>query len=175
MISNEIKSLINKQINDEIWSAYLYLSMSLDSYYKDYSGAGQWFYVQAMQEIDHACRLQKYLLSQGQHVDLLPIDGVPTQWTSLLTMFEDAMNHEKAITKCINNIVNQAKEEQDYATLSMLMWFVDEQIEEEQTALTMVNKLRAAQGNSCYMYEIDKSMKTRKYRRVLHNRSEQWL
>lgn len=135
---------VNKQINAELWSSYLYLAMSLDAQQKNLNGLAHWFFVQWREEQDHARILQHYLASRNATVVLYPINGVPPNWVDASHMFKDTLNHEKEVTKMINKLMNIAIEESDYATISRLLWFVDEQVEEEETASELYKKFSAA-------------------------------
>src|SRR5690606_1989161 len=125
---------INKQINAEFWSAYLYLSMSTHFANEGLPGFANWFKVQFQEEQDHAMKFMNYLISKGNKVELKPIEKVDTSWESLLKAFEVTLNHERVVTSLINNLVSIARKENDYATENMLQWFVSEQVEEEETA-----------------------------------------
>lgn len=175
MISKEITSMLNKQINAELWSAYLYLSMSLDADHKSLRGISNWFYVQAQEELHHAHMLQNYLSAQGAKVELLPISGVQSTWANPLTMFEKALQHEISVTGMIHEIVKEAQKEQDYATLSRMQWFVDEQVEEENNATNLVFKMKEAVKSPCYLYKLDAELAHRKYEEPEHLRGENWI
>lgn len=175
MVSREISGMINKQINAELWSAYLYLSMSLDADYKGLRGVSNWFYVQAQEELHHAHLLQNYMSAQGSKVELLPISGVQSSWPNPLTMFEKALQHETFVTGLIHDIVKESQKEQDYATLSKMQWFVDEQVEEENKASTLVFKMKEAVKSSCFLYKLDEELAKRKYDEPEHLRAENWI
>lgn len=163
MISQQIQKLINEQINVELWSAYLYLSMSLDAEHKGYSGIGNWCYVQAQEEFSHSRILQRYMISQDCDVSLTAIRDVSNNWDTPLEMFHSILNHERVITKMINEIVLQAQRLQDYATINLMMWFVAEQVEEEEQCLDLVQKFSKASDAPCYFMQIDYELKKRKY------------
>ena len=125
MLSKKMEDALNAQINAEFWSAYLYLSMSSNFAALGNPGFANWFSVQFKEEQDHAMILIKYILSRGGKVTLAPIDKVQTEWSSPLAAFEDTLAHEKKVTSMINNLYALAEEEKDYATKSMLGWFID--------------------------------------------------
>ena len=131
MISKKIEEALNAQINAEFWSAYLYLSMSANFAVKGNPGFANWFNIQFKEEQDHAQIFIKYLLSRGGKVVLSPIEAVKTEWESPLDAYKDTLEHEKKVTSMINNLYALASAENDYATQSMLKWFIDEQVEEE--------------------------------------------
>lgn len=163
MISQQIQKLINEQINVELWSAYLYLSMSLDAELKGFPGIGNWCYVQAQEELSHSSIMQRYMISQDCSVCLTSIREVPNSWDTPLDMFRSILKHERVITKMINEIVLQAQRLQDYATVNLMMWFVDEQVEEEDQCLDLVQKFSKASDAPCYFMQIDYELKKRKY------------
>ena len=163
MLSKKLHDAINAQINAELWSAYLYLSMSMDAEAKGLKGVANWFYVQFREEQDHARILQNYLNSRDAKVTLLPIEAVRTEWASALEMFTDTLAHEKKVTAMIHNLVAIATEDKDYASSNMLVWFVDEQVEEESNARDMIAACEAVEGNKYGMYQFDKELAARTY------------
>lgn len=163
MISKKLQDAINAQINAEIWSAYLYLSMSLDADQKGLKGFANWMYVQFKEELAHARIFMNYLNSRDAAVSLMPVEGVKTSWTSALEMFQDTLTHERKVTAMINNLAAIAADDRDYASLNMLNWFIDEQVEEEETARDMIAALEAVEGNKFGLYMLDKDQTTRTY------------
>lgn len=163
MMSRELFKAINDQINAELWSAYLYLSMSMDCEAKGYKGIANWFYVQFQEEQDHARIFMNYLNSRDEKVVLLPIAEVQTEWDSVLDMYKDTLNHEKKVTAMINNIAAIAEQDRDYASINRIVWFIDEQVEEEEAAREMITTFEAVEGNKYGMYMIDKELATRTY------------
>ena len=163
MISNKLYDAINAQINAELWSAYLYLSMSLDAENKGLKGVANWFYVQFREEQDHARIFMNYLLSRDAEVKLAPIAEVRTAWASPLEMFKDTLEHEKKVTAMIHNLAAIAAEDKDYASSNMLVCFVDEQVEEESNARDMIAACEAVEGNKYGMYQFDKELAARTY------------
>ena len=163
MLSRKLHDAINAQVNAELWSAYLYLAMSLDAEAKGYKGVANWFYIQFQEEQAHARIFMNYLNSRDAKVELLPIDAVPATWDSVLDMFRQTLEHEKKVTALINNLAAIAKEDRDYASENRLIWFVDEQVEEEEAARDMIFNLEAVEGNKYGMYMLDKELATRTY------------
>ena len=163
MMSRNLYNAINDQINAELWSAYLYLSMSMDCEAKGYKGIANWFYVQFQEEQAHARIFMNYLNSRGEKVVLLPIAEVKTEWDAVLDMFKDTFNHEQKVTSMINNIAAIAEQDRDYATVNRIAWFVDEQVEEEESAREMISTFEAVEGNKYGMYMLDKELATRAY------------
>lgn len=163
MLSPKLHNAINAQVNAELWSAYLYLAMSLDAEAKGYKGVANWFYIQFQEEQAHARIFMNYLNSRDAKVELLPIDAVPSTWESVLEMFKQTLEHEKKVTSLIQNLVAIAKEDRDYASENRLIWFIDEQIEEEESARDMIFNLEAVEGNKYGMYMLDKDLASRVY------------
>lgn len=163
MLSEKLQAAINDQINAELWSAYLYLAMSLDAEAKGFKGVANWFYVQWLEEQDHARIFMNYLNSRDCKVELQPIAEVRTEWTSVLEMFQETLRHEKIVTARINNLAAIAAEDKDFASSNMLVWFINEQVEEEESARDMIFATEAVDGNKYGMYQLDKELATRTY------------
>lgn len=163
MISNKLQDAINEQINAELWSAYLYLSMSLDAEAKGYKGVANWFYIQFREEQDHARIFMNFLNSRDAKVLLRPIEEVPTTWPNILAMFEQTLQHEQKVTSLINNLAAIARDDNDFASINRFTWFIDEQVEEEDTARGMIQAFRAVEGNQYGMYMVDKELASRTY------------
>ena len=163
MLSQKLQDAINAQINAELWSAYLYLSMSMDAEAKGYKGVANWFFVQWQEEQDHARILMNYLNSRDCKVELKPIEAVDTTWGSVLEMFQETPKHEKVVTGLINNLAAIAAEDKDFASSNMLVWFIDEQIEEEESARDMIFAAEAVENDKYGMYQLDKELAARVY------------
>ena len=163
MISKRLHDAINAQVNAELWSAYLYLAMSLDADNKGYKGVANWFYVQFQEEQAHARIFMNYLNSRDAKVMLLPIDPVPASWDSVLDMFRQTLEHEKKVTSLINNLAFIATDDRDFASINRLNWFIDEQVEEEESAREMIAAVEAVEGNKYGMYMLDKDLAARTY------------
>lgn len=163
MISQKLHAAVNAQINAELWSAYLYLAMSLDAESKGYKGFANWFYIQFQEEQAHARIFMNYLNSRDAKVELLPIEEVPSTWDSVLEMYKHTLNHEKKVTSLINNLATIAREDNDFASINRLTWFIDEQVEEEESARDMIAALEAVDGNKYGLYMLDKEQAARTY------------
>lgn len=163
MLSQKLHDALNAQINAELWSAYLYLSMSMDAETKGYKGVANWFYIQFKEEQDHARIFMNHLNSRDAKVDLKPIDEVPTTWNSVLDMFNQTLEHERKVTALIGNLAEIAKADNDFASVNRLVWFIDEQVEEEETARDMIASVEAVEGNKYGMYMLDKELSARVY------------
>lgn len=163
MLSKKMQSALNAQINAELWSAYLYLSMSMDAADKGLKGVANWFAVQFREEQDHAQILINNMQSRGARVELAPIAAVETAWASPLAMYEDTLKHEKEVTAMINDLCAIAEAENDRASSNMLIWFIDEQVEEEQSAADIIAELKMVGDDKLGLYMIDKDMAARVY------------
>lgn len=163
MLSQKLHNAINEQINAEMWSAYLYLAMSLDAEAKGFKGVANWFYIQFQEEQAHARIFMNYLNSRDAKVELLPIEAVPSTWNSVLDMFRQTLEHEQKVTSLINNLAAIANEDRDYASVNRLNWFIDEQIEEEENAREMVTSVGFVEDNKYGMYMLDKELAARVY------------
>lgn len=155
MIKQNVQDIINKQINAEMYSAYLYLGMAIWCTDQNLGGAAHWLKLQAKEEMEHAMKFYKYLEDTGSQISLKAIDAPPAKWNSVLAVFEDAYKHEQKVTGMIYEIVNLANKEGDHATASMCKWFVDEQVEEEAQTLAIVNQLKMAGDSKGGLMQID--------------------
>ena len=142
MLSDTMQAALNKQVNAELYSSYLYLAMASNFEQMSLPGMGHWMRAQAKEELFHAMKLFEYIIERGGVATLAEIEAPPAKWDSALETFEDAYEHETKVTAMINDLVNLAIEEKDHATNSFLQWFVDEQVEEEASADEIVQKLR---------------------------------
>ena len=163
MLSEKLCNAFNAQINAELWSAYLYLSMSMDAAAKGHKGIANWFKIQFQEEQAHARLFMNYLNSRDAKVELLPIDPVPATWDSVLDMFRHTLEHEKKVTSMINNLAAIANEDRDFASINRLNWFIDEQVEEEESARDMIFAVEAVECNKYGMYQLDKELAARVY------------
>ncbi len=163
MISPKLQDALNAQINAEFWSAYLYLSMSMYFQSEGRPGFANWFKVQFQEEQAHAEIFMNYLNSRGGRVQLAPIEAVPTHWESALDVYKETLAHEEKVTAMINNLYAIAEAEHDYATRGKLDWFVSEQVEEEETARDLIDRLKLVGDNGLALYTIDQELATRTY------------
>lgn len=163
MISEKLHQAINQQINAELWSAYLYLAMSMDAESKSYKGVANWFYIQFQEEQAHARIFMNYLNSVDAKVELKPIEGVQTSWDSVLDMFKDTLTHEKKVSQLIRDLMSIAKDDRDYAAESKINWFIEEQVEEEETARDIIFAVESVENSKNDMYILDKELATRTY------------
>lgn len=154
MISESIQKSINDQINEELYSAYLYLAMSAYCESINYRGFAAWMKIQSDEEKKHAERFYSYLIDRNGRVMLRAVSAPPVEFGSIRELFEQTLEHEKKISGLINNIYDLAVREKDFATQEHLNWFVKEQVEEESSALTILEQVKMAgdkPGNLMYI------------------------
>ncbi len=161
MLSKTIEDAINAQINAELWSAYLYLSMATNFEAKGLPGVANWFKIQFKEEQAHAEIFMNYINSRGGRVILKPIDAVDTEWDTPLDAFKATLAHEQKVTALINSIYALAESEHDYATRDRLNWFISEQVEEEESAQELIDKFTLIGDNGMGLYMLDQELGTR--------------
>jgi ferritin len=161
MLSQKIQEVLNKQINNELFSEYLYLSMS--AYFEDasFKGMANWMRIQAGEEHGHALKIYDFINNRNGRVTLAQIEAPKTEWKSPLDVFEDALKHEQKITASIYDISNLALAEKDHASHDFLEWFVKEQVEEESAARTVVDQLKLVGSDGTGLYMIDQQLSQR--------------
>jgi ferritin len=162
MLSEKMVEALNKQINEEFYAAYLYLSMSAYCESIHLKGFADWLRVQRLEELTHALKIHDFLIECNARVTLLPIAEPQTEWATPLAIFEAAYEHEMKVTAMIHNLVKLAEELKEYAPTSLLQWFVDEQIEEESSTREVVKKLKLAGDSGIGLYMVDKELGKRK-------------
>ena len=155
MLDKKMEVALNQQVNAELWSSYLYLSMSYDMDNKGYEGMATWFAAQAKEEFDHASRFMKFIGERDGKVALMPIEEVQQAWKTPKDAFVDTLKHEKVVTEKIHRLMDMAVELKDYITQNFLKWFIDEQVEEESTARKIVEKLERIGDNPALLYALD--------------------
>jgi len=158
MISKKMEKALNEQVNAELYSAYLYLSM--EAYFKslNLNGFATWMRVQTQEEIAHAMKIYGFIDERGGRITLKAIDGPQTKWDSPLALFKDVYIHVQKVTGLINNLVNLAIEEKDHATNTFLQWFVNEQVEEEASADQVVQQLKMMEKAPGGMFMLDREL-----------------
>ncbi|KAA0009081.1 MAG: ferritin [Thermoplasmata archaeon] len=161
MLSERMMKALNKQLNAELYSAYLYLSMAAYFESKNLKGFTNWMRAQAQEELAHAMKFFDYINERGGRVYLEAIEKPPTEWKSPLDVFEATYEHEVKVTSMINDLVNMAMEEKDHATYNMLQWFVAEQVEEEASADEIRQQLRMIKEDGRGIMMLDRELKQR--------------
>jgi ferritin len=161
MISKKMSAALNKQIKEEFYSSYLYLSMSAYADNKNLKGFTHWLRLQAGEEREHGLKIMDYLLSIGETVALEAIEKPPVTFGTPKAMFEAVLKHEQKVTGLIHKLYDQAVADKDYRTQIMLQWFVNEQIEEEEQVQEVLDKIEAVGEKSTAIWWIDKELKKR--------------
>ena len=161
MISKKVGEALNEQVNAELYSAYLYLSM--EAYFESVSLAGfaNWMRIQTQEELMHAMKIYDFVIERDGKVLLKAIEQPQSAWESPLATFEAVYKHEQKVTGLINDLVNLAIEEKDHATNTFLQWFVSEQVEEEKNACDIVGKLKLIEDSPQALFMMDDQMAQR--------------
>ncbi len=162
MISEKMNKAINQQINKEIYSAYLYVSMAAYAASVGLGGCAHWFQAQAGEEIGHATKFFNYINEQGGRVVLSEIAAPPKTFKSAAALFEETLEHEKEVTASIHALATLAKKENDYATEALLQWFITEQVEEEASVADILQKLEIGGKDGKSLLILDSRLAQRK-------------
>lgn len=157
-INKKVEEVLNRQVNAELWSAYLYLSMASWSESRGFKGFANWMMVQFHEETSHALKIKDFVISRSGEIKLEPIAAVKTSWDSLLDMFEDTYEHECKVSELISACYETALAEKDYATSTMLQWFISEQTEEESNCLEIIDVLKITGERSGGIFYLDKKL-----------------
>jgi ferritin len=161
MISKKLQEAFNIQINKELFSEYLYLSMAAYCYEQELDGFANFFMVQTQEEHFHAMKMFNFLTDRGGRVLLKPIEGPETEFNSITDVFEKTLTHEQFVTKSINELMDLSLKENDHAAASFLKWFVDEQVEEEASVNKILGKLKLIKGEGQGLLMLDSELAAR--------------
>lgn len=163
MIKAKIQDALNKQLNAELYSSYLYLSMA--AYFESVSlkGFANWMLAQTREELVHAMKFYDYIHESAGRLNLTSISAPSAHWDSSLAAFEQVYEHEQKVTGLINDLVTLAVSEADQATNNFLKWFVAEQVEEESSADEIVQKLRLSGEDRSDLFRLDQELGQRKF------------
>ena len=161
MFNPKIQDAFNKQINAEVFSSYLYLSMSTYFDSQNLKGMANWMLIQAQEELQHAMKFLDFINERGGRVLLTQVEGPKTEWSSPLDVFEDAYRHECKVTGMINDLVDLSLSEKDHAANVFLQWFVTEQVEEEASAQEIADQLKLAGDQGGVLFMLDRELGTR--------------
>jgi len=161
MISERLLNELNKQINFEFYSAHIYLAMAAYCASEDFDGFSNWFKVQAEEEKFHAMKFYNYVNEMNGRVILEGMPDPQNDYKSLLDAFQVSLNHEKIVTSKIYNLTDIATEEKEHATISLLKWFVDEQVEEETNFSGLVKRLSRINDDPTSLYMLDAELAAR--------------
>jgi ferritin len=162
MINKPMQDAMNEQINKELFSSYLYLSMAAYFEAKNLSGFGTWMRVQADEEREHAMKFYNFILETGGKVTLKAIDAPKVEWNSNLEVVEEVAAHEAKVTASIYALYELALKEKDYPAQIMLQWFITEQVEEEKNAAEIVANLKMIEERGTAVLMLDKQLGKRK-------------
>jgi ferritin len=158
MLNAKMQEALNKQINAELFSSYLYLSMASWFESQSFMGMANWMRLQAQEELGHALKFYAFINDRNGRVLLQAVEGPKTEWNSPLEVFEEAYKHELKVTAMINGLVKLALAESDYAGHSFLQWFINEQVEEEAAAKLIIDKLTLVGDNGVALFMLDNEL-----------------
>lgn len=161
MINKKIEEALNAQINEEMFSAYLYMAMSAYLKSINLNGSSKWMEIQVQEELLHAKKIYDFIYNRGGEVVLEQINKPKTKWNSLINVFEEAYDHEQHITARISDLLKLSLEENDFATNSFLQWFITEQVEEEANVDDIVNQLKLIGKNEGALFMFDRELGSR--------------
>jgi ferritin len=162
MISKPFQDALNEQINFELFSAYLYLSMSAHFEAQNLPGFANWMRVQYQEETGHAMKFYKYVFDRNGVVTLKAIAQPATKFKTPLNIFKQVLEHEQKVTALINKLFELAVKEKDYAAQTFLQWFVNEQVEEEKNAIDIINLLEMIGDSPVSLIMADRQLGARK-------------
>ena len=155
MLSKTVQDAINEQVKNELYSAYLYLSMSTYCESNNLQGSARWMRAQAKEEQGHGLKLIDFVLDRGGTVALQALAQPPAEFASLLDLFQQVLDHERKVTAMINRLYETAVKESDYPTQNLMRWYVDEQVEEEKNAALIVEQLKMVGTQGTALFIID--------------------
>lgn len=161
MLTEKMLKALNGQLNAELYSSYLYLSMN--AYFKSINldGFANWMYYQAQEELEHSLKFYDFIIQRGGKVQLQQVEAPPSGWSSPLAVFEATLEHEQKVTGLINDLVDVAHEERDHATNIFLQWFVSEQVEEEENVGGVLEQLKLIGDAKGGLFMIDRELAKR--------------
>jgi ferritin len=162
-MNEKIEQAFNKQLNEELYSAYLYLSMSAWFETQNLKGMANWMRQQSQEETAHAMKFYDFIFDRDGTVTLKEIRSPKTEWKSPLNAFEDAFSHERKISGFIHDLVDLSLKENDHAANTFLQWFVSEQVEEEATVKEIVDKLKFAGDSKVTLFMMDNELGQRQF------------
>ncbi len=160
-LTDKLQKALNNQLKHEFESAYIYLGMATHLDTLDLAGATHWMRMQAQEEMMHAAKFYAYLSNRDAKVVLQTIEAPPASWPSVVETFTAALAHEEKMTARLNELMELAQKERDHATVSLLQWFVDEQVEEEATLRTLIARLRLVGNDSSGLFLLDRDLAVR--------------
>lgn len=160
-MNKRVEEALNKQLNAELYSSHLYLSMSAYLTSENLNGFANWMKIQSEEERTHAMKFFNYIDDRDGKIEIAKIDEPKKEWKGVIDIFEEVLAHEKHVTKLINDVAAIAEEEKDRATINFLKFFIDEQVEEEATVSDLLDQLKLIDGNGTGLFMLDKEAKSR--------------
>ncbi|MDR1419125.1 MAG: ferritin [Treponema sp.] len=164
MISEKMVKALSDQANAEFYSAYLYLAMSAYADSAEFRGIANWLYVQTREEQAHGAHIVKHLLGRGAVPAFAEIKAPQASWGNMTELFDRVVAHEKHVTGLINKIADLALEEKDHATYNFILWYVNEQVEEEADAEEIAAKVKLTENHPEQIYHLDNALGARKFK-----------
>jgi ferritin len=158
MLKDKIEKALNVQMNFEISSSYLYLSMAAYFESENFNGFANWMKVQSAEEYGHAMKIYSYINQRSGRIILAKIDTPKSEWKNTSEVFSETLKHERNVTGAIDKLVDLAIAEKDHATNAFLQWFVTEQVEEEATVIGIIDKLKLVGDNKNGLFLLDREM-----------------
>ena len=158
MLKDKVQKVLNKQLNEELYSSYAYLSMSAHFSSQNLDGMAHWLRLQSQEEYMHAMKIFDYINQRNGKVSLLKVEPPKTGWKTPLDIFQEAYNQERDVSKSIDEIVELAFNEKDHATYAFMQWFVTEQVEEESTALKILDEVKLVGDSKNGLYLLNKEL-----------------
>jgi len=164
MLSENISRAMNVQVNREFYSSYLYLSMSAFFESLGFNGMASWMRAQAGEELVHAMKMYDYIISEGRQANMLAVEAPKSSWSSPEEAFQQVWDHERVVTGLILNLMNLAILDNDESTKSFLQWYVNEQVEEEESSDNVLKNVKAAGSDPKALQEVDRALGQRRFR-----------
>ena len=161
MLSESLTKALSDQVNAEYYSAYLYLSMSACADQLGLKGAAHWLFAQAQEEMAHGTNMYQYILERGAKPSFAEISAPQSDFSDLKQIFEMVLEHEQHVTQRINAIASMAMQEHDHACYQFIMWYVNEQVEEESSASDVLSKVQMIGDNSGLLLTLDTELGAR--------------
>ncbi|WP_321495449.1 ferritin [uncultured Desulfobacter sp.] len=158
MLVPEVENALNQQLNAEIYSSYLYVSMAAQCKADNLDGFAAWLETQAQEEMTHAAKFYNFISQRGGRVRLAAIEGPQVEWETPLAVFEDTLAHEQKVSAMINDLMDIAIAQKDHATQIFLQWFVTEQVEEEESVGMVLGKIKRVKDSAQGMYLLDQEL-----------------
>ncbi|KEK25295.1 ferritin [Bacillus gaemokensis] len=163
MLSTKLHDALNDQMNFEFYSAHVYMAMAAYCTSESYDGFANFFLVQAEEERFHAMKLYNYINDRGERAIITGFENPNNEYESVLSAFEIALEHEREVTKRIYNLSDIAWDEREHATITFLKWFVDEQVEEEASFDSIIQKLKRITSDSNALFMLDAELEKRTF------------